>query len=573
MKGATDAADSVTLLQSKLRLVTSGAGDLAKVQSQVINLARQTRTDFSSVGELYARLARSSRQLGVSQSDVLRVTKAVSQAIQISGNTATEASAGMIQLAQALASGTLRGDELRSVLEQMPRVAEAIAAGLGTTVGKLRQLGEQGKLTSDLVFKALISQADRLNSEFNKLEPTIAQSFSVLVGDLKLAAAELLKVTGTTDRLTDSIKLLSEAIRGMTSFFGKGAELIDRFGSALERSDKKIHEFLGFDHEQFEKLKQLVYRSQFPQLQPFFAFLDSRDAERRTRGPTGAQRGRGRQEAPLLPPVVDIEEFRVTVNKIRDEYGDVLRELENETKTSIERQSAEYIKLRTNLQFLRSEKIIDQTKYENRLGAALDDLLPEFDLNEIRAKYKVVKKETTELGEFMKGVWQEVGRSIHSTLSDAIYEWRLSWRSLLDIARRALADITAAIITSGIKGALKSVTSGGGGSGSGVNWFKAIGSFFGFAAGGGRVDRPTIVGEDGTELVLPPARVMNQRQMAFAGGGGNVTYAPSFSVAIVERENAERTKAEVYQTVAVMLAQDKADFVRTLQRSGYEVRG
>lgn len=272
----------------------------------------------------------------------------------------------------------------------------------------------------------------------------------------------------------------------------------------------------------------------------------------------------------VAPEAVD--EVRITVQKIRDTYGDALREIEESTRTSVERQSAEYIKLRTNLQFLRSERIIDQSKYEARLGAALDDLLPEFDLNEIRAKYKVVKKETTELGEFMKGVWQEVGRSIQSTLSDAIYEWRLSWRSLLDIARRALADITAAILTSGIKGALKSVTSGGGGSGGGVNWIGAIGDFFGFAAGGGRVDRPTIVGEDGTELVLPPARVMNQRQMAFAGGG-NVTYAPSFSVAIVERENAERTKAEVYQTVAVMLAQDKAEFVRTLERSGYEVRG
>jgi tape measure domain-containing protein len=578
-RGAIQAADSVTLLQSKLRLVTSGSEELTKVQNQVVNLARQTRTDFSSVGELYARVARSSKQLGVSQSEILSVTKAVTQAIQISGNTATEASAGMIQLAQALASGVLRGDELRSVLEQMPRVAEAIATGLGTTVGQLRKLGEQGKLTSDLVFKALISQADTLNSEFGKLQPTITQSFGVLVGELKLATAEFLKVTGTTDRFTGSINTLANAIRGLSgsfqSAFGSMNEYWSRFNKWLDESDRKIHKLLGINHEWFEQLKRQGLAATNPLFIPFLGLTEDRE-QRRTRGPTGAQRGRGRSSEPLLPPTVDIEEFRVTTQRMRDDYGDVLRDLEESTRTSVQRQSAEYIKLRTTLEFLRDEKLITPEVFEKRRTAALDELLPEFDLNEIRAKYKVVKKETTELGEFMKGVWQEVGRSIQSTLSDALYEWRLSWRSLIDIARRALADITAAIITSGIKNALKNAASGGGGgggSGGSFNWISAIAGFFGFAAGGGRVDRPTIVGEDGTELVLPPARVMNQRQMAFSGGGGSVTYSPNVSIAIVEREDPERTKQEMYQAVSLMLSQDKAEFIRTLQRSGYEVRG
>lgn len=508
------------------------------------------------------------------------MTKAVTQAIQISGNTATEASAGMIQLAQALASGTLRGDELRSVLEQMPRVAEAIATGLGTTIGQLRKLGEQGKLTSDLVFKALISQSGRLDSEFKKLQPTISGSFSVLVGDLKLATAEFLKVTGTTDRLTKSIGALSAAIRELSGAFQSGFSSMnkywERLNKWLEESDKKLSSFLGVDAK---FLKQITRRAEISTLSAFnpalgaaysLATMDS--GTTRTRGPTGAQRGRGRQDtAGLLPPVVNIEEFHVTLQKIRDEYGGLLKDLEDETKTSVERQSAEYIKLRTNLQFLRDEGIITQETFDKRLGGALDDLLPEIDLNEIRAKYKTLKKETTELGEFMKGVWQEVGRSIQSTISDALYEWKLSWKSLLDIARRALADITSAIITSGIKDALKSVTSGSSSSTTG-SFLKAVGSYLGFAAGGGRVDRPTIVGENGREVVLPPGKVMNQRQMAFAGAGG-VNYSPSFNVAIVERENSEKTKLEVYQTVALMLSQDKAEFVRTLQRSGYEVRG
>lgn len=585
-RSAVDAADSVTLLQSKLRLVTSGSEGLAKVQNQVVNLARQTRTDFSSVGELYARIARSSKQLGVEQSDVLRVTKAVSQAIQISGNTAVEASAGMIQLAQALASGVLRGDELRSVLEQMPRVAEAIAAGLGTTVGQLRRLGEEGKLTSELVFKALISQAGALNSEFNKLKPTVSQTLGVLIGDLKLATAEFLNVTGTTDRLTESIGGLSKAIRGMSTVFQTGFAAMnsywERFNKWLDESDKNLAKFLGVDGKKLERITRqaeaAVLSGINPALGRFYSLATADDGEprRRTRGPTGAQRGRGRQEAPLLPvATARIEEFRVTAQRIRDEYGDVLREIEESTRTSVERQSAEYLKLKTNLEFLLDEKLISKETFDKRLGTALDELLPEFDLNEIRAKYKTLKKETTEIGEFMKGVWQQVGRSIQSTLSDALYEWKFSWKSLLDIARRALADITAAIITSGIKDALKNAAAAGnsgGSSGGGFNWFQAFASFFGKAAGGGRTDRPTIVGEDGPEIVMGSNRVMNMRQMAFAGGGG-INFAPVNNFTIVERDNPDQTKQEMVQYFETRSAQQQAEFVRVLQRSGYEVRG
>ena len=266
-----------------------------------------------------------------------------------------------------------------------------------------------------------------------------------------------------------------------------------------------------------------------------------------------------------------VEEVRVSVHRLSDEYGDVMREIEQSTRTAVQSASAEYIKLRTNLQFLREEGLIDQKEFENRLGGALDDILPEIDLNDIRAKYKTLKKETTELGEAMKGVWQEVGRSIQSTISDALYEWKLSWKTLIDITRRALADIAAAILTSGIKEALKSSMSGSKSSSSG-GFIKALAGYFGFAAGGGRVDRPTVVGEEGKEIVLPPGRVMNQRQMAFAGGGG-FSFSPNITVAIIEKDDAEKTKQEVLQTVGVMLSQQQSEFVRTLQRSGYQVRG
>lgn len=101
--------------------------------------------------ELYARVARNADGLGASQAELLRVTEAVNQAIQVSGASSAEAAGGVIQFSQALASGELRGEELRSVLENMPRLAQAIIDGLeqigvgaNLTIGDLRKLAEQG---------------------------------------------------------------------------------------------------------------------------------------------------------------------------------------------------------------------------------------------------------------------------------------------------------------------------------------------------------------------------------------------------------------------------------------------
>jgi len=275
--------------------------------------------------------------------------------------------------------------------------------------------------------------------------------------------------------------------------------------------------------------------------------------------------------------IAELEEINVTVRKIVDENGDLMREYLDQTRTTTQAAAAEYTKLKTTLQFLRDEGLITEEEFQKRLGGALDDLLPEIDLNEIRAKYQTLKKSTTEIGEFMKGVWRGVGNSIRQTLSDAIYEWNLSWKSLLDIVRRALADILSAIITSGIAKALKSQLSTGSSSGSSSGGWASvlagIGTALFGAAGGGRMDGMRWVGEDGPELAMGSGYIYNKRQMAFAGmGGANINYAPTFNLNIQtngDRESEQRMAAFVDRRIA----QSQQEFARTLNRSGVEVRG
>jgi hypothetical protein len=281
----------------------------------------------------------------------------------------------------------------------------------------------------------------------------------------------------------------------------------------------------------------------------------------------------------IIPAVSQLEEIKIAVRKITDENADALRELEEETRTSTERVSAAYSRLKAALQTLLDEGKITREQFNERLQAGITDTLglEEIDLNEIRAKYTSLKKSTTEVGEFMKGVWRGVGNSIRQTLSDAIYEWNLSWKSLLDIVRRALADILSAIITSGIAKALKSqLSSSGGSSGSGsglASFIAGIGGALFGAASGGRMDGLRWVGEDGPELAAGSGYIYNKRQMAFAGmGGASINYAPTFNLNIQSNGDKE-TEQRMAAFVDRRISQSQAEFARTLHRSGVEVRG
>jgi hypothetical protein len=267
----------------------------------------------------------------------------------------------------------------------------------------------------------------------------------------------------------------------------------------------------------------------------------------------------------------ELEEINVTLQQIRDGYVGVLQEMEEATRSSTEKQAAEFIKFKTTLEFLRDEGLISPEKYSSRLGSELDELLPEININEIKSMYMSVKQESTELSEFVKGVWQGAGNSIRQTLSDAAYEGKLSLRSLVDIGRRVVADLIAAFTTSQFKEIFKSLASsskaGGGG------FWSMLGGLFGFAAGGGDISRPTWVGEEGRELVVPKAggaRVYNQRQLA--GMGSNMSYAPTTNIQVIEREDQAKTTEAILNAIAMQRSEDMEELMRMLAKSGVEVR-
>ena len=220
-KAVAEYAETWRLTANRIKLVTENTAELNTVQRELVDLSMRSRTSFEATANLYARVARSSKDLGLSQQELLDFTETVSKSIRVSGSTAAEASAGVIQFGQALASSRLSGDELRSVLEQMPRLARAIADGMGVGIGELRELGEAGALTSDVVLEALRKSAPAIEEEFQRLTPLVSEALTNLQTALMSTIGAIDEASGFSATLAESmidaaeqVELLGSALTG-----------------------------------------------------------------------------------------------------------------------------------------------------------------------------------------------------------------------------------------------------------------------------------------------------------------------------------------------------------------------
>ena len=182
--GAARLADQFTQVNNLLGAAGISGEELATTFERVLSVANETRSELGATGRLFSVLTRNSENLGASQTEILIATRAVQQSFALGGQSAQEAAGATRQLAQALASGQLRGQELNSILEQAPLIANAIASAIGVSLGELRMLSAEGRITSEVVFGAILASAEELNAQFQATTPTFSQLGTVLRNDL-----------------------------------------------------------------------------------------------------------------------------------------------------------------------------------------------------------------------------------------------------------------------------------------------------------------------------------------------------------------------------------------------------
>lgn len=210
-------ADQYSNLGARIRLVTGDGEAFTSGLEGVFEVSRRTSSALDETATLFARISQAGQQLGLGQRDALALTESINQAIQLSGGSADSARAAITQLVQGLQSGVLRGEEFNSVLEQSPRLAKALSDGLGVTTGELRNLAQQGALTTEVVIRALQGQSAALQREFDVLPQTVGRAIQNLSTEWTRYIGQADQAGGTSAQVAKAITLLADNLQTVGS--------------------------------------------------------------------------------------------------------------------------------------------------------------------------------------------------------------------------------------------------------------------------------------------------------------------------------------------------------------------
>jgi len=217
------AGDAFVNIQNRMMALTGSAEETAKAMAHIKRIANESGSDFKAVGALFTRLGMATKNFGISQQNVADAVQTVANTFVISGAEASEAANSARQLAQGIASGALRGDELRSVLENNIVLTNLLADGFGITTDKLKKFGSEGKLTAKAILPILIGAVDETTETVANMDLTVGQAttrlrtnFTTMLGALQNSTGIFTGVANAIGVLANNIEVLIAVIAVLT---------------------------------------------------------------------------------------------------------------------------------------------------------------------------------------------------------------------------------------------------------------------------------------------------------------------------------------------------------------------
>jgi tape measure domain-containing protein len=272
VKYIADAGLAAESAQVRLRALSDQFGEYNQVQAATARIATTLRLSTTEAAEAFAGLYAALRPTGISVKELEDAYIGFSAAARNGKATAEETAAALIQLKQGLASGVLQGEELRSIREQAPLAAQAIAKELGVTIGELKDLGAEGKVTTDVVLSALGKLKDTQLGKLDKQFQTGAQALRDLQIELEKAAQGIAKAFGPTAikllrAFTSAVERISDGL-GLTE--GAAERMEDRIRADLQANRESNAKFgiggvfrYGFEIDEFQDKRSKELFAQF----------------------------------------------------------------------------------------------------------------------------------------------------------------------------------------------------------------------------------------------------------------------------------------------------------------------
>ncbi|MEE6057356.1 tape measure protein [Avibacterium paragallinarum] len=209
-------ADDWAAVDSRVKLATKSAEEHKHALDEIFAISQRSGQDYLASADLFSKVNRNASDLGLSLDDTLNLTEIIGQTMTIGGGDSAAQQAALMQLGQALGSGALRGDELNSIIEQAPRLANAIADSFGVPIGQLKDLGKEGKLTSKELAQGLLRQAEKIQKEFDQMPKTFGRGMTLL----RNKAGQLI------DRVVNKASKLGETFYNAAEWITKNIRLV-----------------------------------------------------------------------------------------------------------------------------------------------------------------------------------------------------------------------------------------------------------------------------------------------------------------------------------------------------------
>jgi len=254
-KGIIETSDALVSTTARLNNMNSsfdavGKSSLstAETTNAIYEAAQRSRGEFSNLAAVVAKFGNNAGDAFSGTEEVIAFSELVQKQMAIAGASGTEASNAMLQLSQALGSGVLRGDELRSIFEQAPNLIQSIATYLDVPIGQIRTLAEEGKLTADIVKNSLLSQASEINAQYAKMPITWGQAWT------KFKNSALMAFQPVLDRINEIAN--SEAFQqGITV----ATNLVQEFASITLQAFDAINSAIDWCKSNWDTIGPIVY--------------------------------------------------------------------------------------------------------------------------------------------------------------------------------------------------------------------------------------------------------------------------------------------------------------------------
>lgn len=243
------AADNMSQLNARIERLTGSAATASQTMQSLMRISSATGGSLQDTAKLWETLSTALRDTGATNGQVIQLTETLQKIGRIGGSSSEEMANALRQFGQSISSGTVRAEEFNSILEQMPELARQIAAGMGVSIGELRQLMLDGKLTAEDALNAIQKQTGSVNAEFEKLPRTLSQANTALTNSFLSMVDSVNQATGASAGLVAVIDSMTAALDRLVGKAISADAQISELNSTAEMFTRRARtwSWLGLD--------------------------------------------------------------------------------------------------------------------------------------------------------------------------------------------------------------------------------------------------------------------------------------------------------------------------------------